>query len=240
MKTTIILCEDEPESAAAFRDLTESYAKQYHMDIELLCYGSGEELLHEWENGVRADIIYLDIPMGEMNGIETARALRKAGCKAQIVFWTACGDYVYDAFDVGALHYLIKGSVSQEKFNEVLKRAFNLIGKNEPEMFICNFNGIKTLIPINQITYFEIWKRLITVHYAEKIVKFYKSMEELEQELAPLNFVRCHRSYLISVAAITELRRNQITLKTGEVLPVGQTYCKSLLHTFSRYKMQDK
>lgn len=87
MKVQVILCEDEPEAVEQFCTLIREYGDKHSINIELLCYSSGEELLGEWlVNKVNCDIIYLDILMGRINKMETARALCKAGCKAQIVF----------------------------------------------------------------------------------------------------------------------------------------------------------
>ena len=87
-----------------------------------MLFESGQKLL---TTDFRADIIFLDVDMPSPNGIETAKRLREEGCEAVIVFVTALREYVFDAFDVGAFHYLVK-PFNEDKFREVLGKAVKL------------------------------------------------------------------------------------------------------------------
>lgn len=236
MSVKVILCEDETESVHKFRTLLRDYENKHQINIEFIFYLSGEELLQSWvTNKVTADVIYLDILMDKLNGMETARALRKAGCKAHIVFLTVCKEFVYQAFDVGAKQYLLKENLTEEQFDRVLSRTLQLPEEPPTGLYICEFAGKKTPVPFEEITYIEILSRVVTIHYGDESVKFYKRLDELEQELSPYNIVRCHRSYLVSISAIAEFRRNEITLKTGDKIPLSKTYYSTLINIFSKY-----
>ncbi len=233
----VVLCDDNNNSIQRYSELISQISRKNKLDIMLSCYNSGESLLfHYTDAPEQIDILYLDILMNETDGMETARKLRDCGCKAQIVFLTSCDDYVYEAFDVNAVQYLLKEDTSFEKFEQVFLKAAELAVTKKEELFTFEFNGVTSVIPVNQISYFEIWQRLVTVHYdAGKTAKFYTSMEQLEDKLRGKDFVRTHRSFLVHLPYIAMFRHQDLLLKTGEEVPVGGTYVQSLKRIFSDY-----
>ncbi len=233
----IALCDDNRGAIKRYADLIAQIAEKHQLKIELSYFYSGESLLfHYSEAPEQTDIIYLDILMGKTDGMETARRLRDCDCKAQIVFLTSYEDYVYEAFDVNALQYLLKENTSSEKFEEVFIKAAELAMKKDNELFTFEFDGKTSAVPVNQISYFEIWQRIVTVHYSDgKTAKFYDSMEHIENTLSGKDFVRSHRSYLVHLPYIVTFKQQTVQLKTGETVPVGVTYAQSLKRAFSDY-----
>jgi DNA-binding LytR/AlgR family response regulator len=233
----VALCDDNRSAVEWYAQLISHIAEEHRLEITLSCFYSGEELLfHCIDAPEQMDIIYLDILMEKTDGMETARALRDYLCTAQIVFLTSCEDYVYEAFDVDAIQYLLKEDTNANKFEQVFLRAAARAAKKQEELFKFDFGGKTTAIPIQQISYFEIWKRLVTVHYdTDKTAKFYGSMEQLEQQFSGRGFVRPHRSYLVQLSYITSIHSQELELKTGKMIPLGVTYAQSLKRKFSDY-----
>lgn len=115
----IAICDDDGILRDMLRREIEKYCAENQISCEITCYGSGEEILH----GKKVpDILFLDIRMSGINGMETARALRSRYRDIILIFVTGVSEYVYEAFDVGAFHYLVK-PFSKEKLREVLERA---------------------------------------------------------------------------------------------------------------------
>lgn len=233
----IAICDDNHESVNKYAKIITLYAKKNQIEILLSFYYCGEELLFNYyDESFHADVIYLDILMDKSNGMEIARKLRDGGCRAQIVFLSNSPDYVYDAFDVDAIQYFIKDKITETKFESAFLKAIRLAEQKEEEVFVCEFDGVKNMIPIDSISYFEIWKRVVTVHYDEdKFYKFYSSIDHLEKYFASKNFVRIHRSYLVNLPYISQFEAQKLKLKTGEIIPVGITYLQSSKEAFSNY-----
>lgn len=233
----IVLCDDNSNTVRKYAELISSIAERKQLEIMISCFESGESLLfHYAETPTQIDILYLDILMDKTDGMETAHKLRESGCNAQIIFLTSCEDYIYDAFDVNAVQYLIKEDTSYEKFERVFLRAAKHVSMTKEELFTFEFDGETGVIPIRQISYFEIWKRLVTIHYDNgKTAKFYGRMEQLEEKLGGKGFVRAHRSYLVHLPYIAMFCHQRLVLKTGEEVPVGVTYMQTLKRTFSDY-----
>ena len=121
----IAIVDDEK----VIREQIKKMIEKKQIDCEIDTYGMGEELL---KAGRGYDIVFLDIQMQGMNGIDTAKALRKKTDNTVLIFITGVKEYVFDAFDVAAFHYLIK-PIEEHKFSEVYERAVLEVGKRKQQ-----------------------------------------------------------------------------------------------------------
>lgn len=218
----------------------EKYIREYLKQLILSCnpelnvslYDTGEALLCEQRP---MDIIFLDIRLTAMSGLETAKILRETNHNTVIIFITGKKEYVFDAFDVEAFHYLLK-PVKEEKFFEVLKRAVmeaeNRTKSRERILLVKTKQGNQT-VNIHDILYAENDRRRIILHTWKEEIVFYSKMEELEARLGKV-FFRCHRGYLVNMDYISIYDRESIRLKNGETIYMSkqkyQMFVESYLH----------
>ena len=174
-----------------------------------------------------ADLIYIGID-SSFNGISVAKSIRKAGINAIIVFFTRVKEAVFDAFDVEALHYLVDGQISVAKFDEVFRKAVTRAESRIQASIVLNCAGEQRRILISQIYYFEVFNRIVTVHYRDGTFEFYSTLSRLEDSLARRGFVRVHRAYLVSERYIASIRQREITLLNGTTIPVGGKYINNI------------
>lgn len=185
--------------------------KKQMPESQIESYARGEELL---ESGKRFDIVFLDIQMDGMNGIEAAGSLRKKQEEVVLIFITGIREYVFDAFDLYAFQYLLK-PVEEKKFAEVLERAVREAGrkKEKRELFIKTRN-----LTLDQadILYIESRGKKVEIHTVreKESIQIYAAMEELEGQLGK-DFYRCHRAYLVNMSHITEYGSDSILLTNG-------------------------
>lgn len=148
---TIFLCDDDEAILGSYSNKLKNLAEKNGIEINLNFFKSGESLLfYLFESTEKADIIYMDIIMGDLNGIETAKKIREIGCRAEIIFLTETEDYVYDAYDISPVHYLLKTKTSEEKFEEVFIRAIKRTEKKAKEIFVCEYGGNIKVISIGE------------------------------------------------------------------------------------------
>ncbi|MBP3477757.1 MAG: response regulator transcription factor [Lachnospiraceae bacterium] len=196
-------------------------------------YETGEELLAA---GKRFDIIFLDIQMKGKDGIETARELRKRKEDAVLIFVTGIREYVFEAFDVAAFHYLLK-PIEEEKFAEVFDRAVKEVMKRKEQgreqLFIKTRNRNITLDK-KDILYVENRGRKVEIHTTGEVIEVYAVMKELEEQLGG-NFYRCHRGYLVNMAYIAEYSSASIRLGNGENIYLAKERYHEFVKTYMRY-----
>ena len=197
------------------REQIGGFIKRRNPDFNISGFATGEELLAA---GAGFDIIFLDIQMEGMGGIEAARSLRQKNMDAVLVFITGMKEYVFEAFDVSAFHYLLK-PVGEKKFMEVLGRAVDEAGRRkgqkEQQIFIKTKNQGYTL-NLSSILYIENRGKKVEIHTTdmEEIIETYATMDELEGQLGG-GFYRCHRGYLVNMAHIVRYDNDSISLSNG-------------------------
>ncbi|PXV93405.1 LytTR family two component transcriptional regulator [Lachnotalea glycerini] len=221
----IAICDDDERMRCYIENLIKNEAA-----CRLSVYGSGKELIAE---GIKFDILFLDIRMVDLNGIETAKIIRKTS-DAIIIFITALKEYVFDAFDLEAFHYLLK-PIDETKFKEVFKRAVDerlLVTRSEP--LIIKAEGIYRRIEKDEILYAENEARKIILHTRSENITFYEKMDDLEQKIGG-QFFRCHRGYLINLDAVTSYDMTHIRLKSGEEVCMAKQKYNSFVTAYMEY-----
>nr|WP_300851435.1 LytTR family DNA-binding domain-containing protein [uncultured Acetatifactor sp.] len=197
------------------REQISGFIKKRNPGFNISGFATGEELLTADKE---FDIIFLDIQMEGMGGIEAARTLRQSNDDRVIIFITGIKEHVFEAFDVSAFHYLLK-PIEESKFIEVLGRAVDEAGRRkgqkEQQIFIRTKNRGYTL-NLSSILYIENRGKKVEIHTTdmEEIIEAYATMDELEGQLGG-GFYRCHRGYLVNMAHIVRYDNDSIFLSSG-------------------------
>ncbi|MCI8373583.1 MAG: response regulator transcription factor [Lachnospiraceae bacterium] len=224
----IAICDDEEAVQKKLKQLIKKNLPQSRIAV----YDSGQQLLKSQEE---YDIVFLDICMAELDGIETAKILRQSKDEIILIFITGVKDYVFEAFDVSAFHYLLK-PIAEEKFASVLKRAAAEVKKravsNTKQLFIKTKQRNVTIC-LKDIIYIESQRRKVEIHTIKEKITAYAVMKELEIQLDS-RFYRCHRGYLVNMAYIREYQKDSIFLANGEWIYLSKEkygdFVKSYMH----------
>lgn len=234
---TVYYCDDDHNAIEKVRKLTLNYAQTQAIPLRFLDFSRAEDLLFYIDDYLHeVNLIFLDIFMDKMNGMETARKLRKKGYKGEIIFISSSPDYVFDAFEVESFNYLVKGDLNEEHFLHVLANALNKIENTASDFLHFSMGSESLKVDIDKIHYFEIHRRVMTVFYdIDKSFDFYYSMEKLSKELEDKNFVRTHRSFLVNMNHIVSISRDHLLLKGSHEVPIGVTYYDQVVETFNLF-----
>lgn len=234
---TIAVCDDDDKIRKHLVGMIRSFTDKCENPVQILEFSGGEELLvSEGE----PDIVIMDIGMGGMNGMEAAARLRQVS-DAILIFVTALKDYVFDAFDVGAFHYLLK-PVDENKFFEVLERALGEIevrnGKKRAGFTVKTLEGFRT-VKSNDIYYAENIARKIVLHTKEGDISYYEKMEHLEKQLGN-GFFRCHRGYLVSLDKVKQYDSRQIELINGDTILLSRQKYPDFVQAYMKYMVEEE
>ena len=227
----IAVCDDEKE----IRDLFTQKIRKLYPGAGLLLYESGEELLLSDEE---PDILLLDIQMPGKNGMETAKELRRKNKQVIIIFVTALDDFVFEAFDVGAFHYLVK-PFDDRKFAEVLHNATEQSkNRKKPEMpsLLINTGGKHIAVNLEDLVYAEVFDRKLILHTMDAEIEYYGKMKELEEKVGN-EFFRTHRSYLVNFGFIRKYDATTVYLEKGQALMAKRKYQK-FVEQYLRYNQR--
>lgn len=234
----IAVCDDEKE----IRDMFAERVRKLCPKANLSLFRSGEDLLSSEEE---PDILLLDIQMPGKNGMETAKELRRKNKQAIIIFVTALDGFVFEAFDVGAFHYLVK-PFDDRKFAEVLHNAVKqsedrkkLEGAGRREgrpSLIITAGGEHIAVNLEDIVYAEVFDRKVVLHTMDADIAYYGRMRELEEKAGD-GFYRTHRSFLVNFEYIRKYDATTVYLKKGQALMAKQNY-QGFVKSYLRYNQR--
>ncbi len=233
----IAICDDESETRCEVQALIENFNMSC-VQFEIFQFGSGEELTESYCNGNQFDIIFLDVKMNMLDGIETAAKIRSFQNDVIIIFVSGYPSYVFETFKVEALHFIVK-PIDPDEFNDVFCRAINKY--NLINSFICfKWQNDRLKTPINDIIYIEGYNRHLKVHTANKNFETVGKMSDLLKSLAPHGFLHIHQGFLVNMNYIKLFEKNDVILTNGEKAMVSIRKRSEALKAFDEYLRKRK
>lgn len=230
---TIAICDDEESIRKDLADKLKIFAENSGNTFRLLYFEDGAELINSYK--IDIDLIFLDIEMKTMDGVTTAEEIRKIDETVGIIFLTSYTKYALRGYNVGAMNYIIKPihysrlEREMERFLEKYNAVF------QESIAIANDTG-KYKVLLKDLMYIETRKGNVVLHLAaNREVTVYKSMKEMEQVLPAELFQRCHTSYIVNMEYINGVRKLEIELMDGEILPISQPKRKSFMEELTKY-----
>lgn len=227
----IAICDDEPYISDKIRTMVSDFFHRKNLEIAVTQFSNGEELL---EYGKIIDILFLDIQMNGIDGMETARKLRNRKFKGFLIFITVLKEMVFQAFDVQAYDYLVK-PIEERQFEKTMGRLLETI-QNASEAGLLVQKGYESsIIALEDIVFCEIIDRKIYLHLASsEVVDFYERIEKLETRLDS-RFFRCHRSFLINLKYLKNYKNGTAYMEGGKQIPVSRLRSKEFSNVILQY-----
>jgi len=231
----IAICDDQEASRNAllaaltvFKNSHTFVDQTEQVKVEVYC--SASELL---ESDIKFDILFLDISLGDADGISTGIRLRDMGYSGVIIIQTSFIDRTMDAFQVTVLRYLVK-PIQQNKFDEALQAALNLLHTSQNSIVI-RFNGKDQFIKISDIIYLESYYKKITLVTINGEVETTSLWKELTKQLPARHFEFIQKSYLINFHQIEEKLANTVILSNKKKLNISVRYRQRFEVAYNRY-----
>lgn len=229
----IAICEDNRQDLKQLLLLIEDSFSSIGKHFSCTEYSSGEIFLRD-AKPFYYDIIFFDIEMHKLNGIQTAQMFRELDSNACIIFTTNYPQHVFSSFSVEPIQYLIK-PLQQNDVQSALNHAVQKIERRKNTCFVASSQGTVLSVPVHEIYYFESSLRTINIQTCREQLNFYGKLNQIEKNDLLQDFIRCHQSYLVNPACIRQLRKDGLSLMNGVQLPVSKSRYEHARTSFISY-----
>lgn len=220
----IAICDDNKIERQIVVDKVNLYIKNNAFKADVLEFIDGEDLIEAINiQKISFDIIFLDIYMDFMNGIETAKKIREVDDTCNIIFITSSTSHAIESYHVRATYYLLK-PIEDEKLHTALQIAIDRC-KNASSKYIIVKDGKKFCkLSYKDILYVESMARILFIYTKQNgIIKTYKKLKDFEVELNEKRFLPCHKSFLVNLDHVLEIIDASFLMENNKRVPISSS-----------------
>lgn len=234
----VAVCDDEQVICSQIENIILNFAVANNEKIDTQVFYSGEELCRFLETGQGFDLIFLDIELKLINGIEVGKRIREEldNQILQIVYISGKDSYYKDLFDVRPMHFLHK-PIEEAEIVKDLRLAMKLSDKLGG-VFIYKKGHEIYRKPVKNILYFESSNREVKMVTTEGEEVFYGKLDEVFNQVAKYHFMYIHKSYIVNYFFVTKFKYEEVTMSNMEVLPISQARRKTTRELQVKYERE--
>lgn len=204
----ISICEDENIQALYLESLIKEHLDNLKIEYNINLFNSGEELIKKYNK--YTDILFLDIKMRGLSGMDTAKEIRKFDKNIEIIFTTALQEYVFEAYEVKAFRYLLK-PIDKNLLCNYLDLCIKEI--NHKSKKIClKYKSNLLILNLDDILYAEVIQKNTTIYTKDNSYSLKISLKDLENTINSSSFFKCHNSYLVNMDKVNSINPNFVTI----------------------------
>lgn len=228
----IAICDDLRLDRALLSQYIMQYAKNSLINIEVIEFDSGEELLSAFLIE-KFKILFLDIYMKGINGVTVAERIRETDEYCKIIFTTSSVDHKGDGFEVAATHYLIK-PITYDRVEQALNRCKQVLA-SDAQYIELPFGKDNIRVNLRDILYIEAIRNGVIVNTGIEEYKIHTSMAKICNILTDKRFLRSHRGFMVNMQHIIAAQDNEFRLKNGRTVPIRQSGRKEIKSSYMHY-----
>jgi len=228
----IAVLEDEQQSVEAITQALDRWSQEVEEPVNVSLFACGEEFIKTY--AFQYDVVFLDIILGGITGLETAEKLRKLDQSVIIIFLTNMAQYAIEGYKYSAQDYFVK-PVSYYALKMRMDRIRSLIDRERDVNVTIPQNDGIIVVPAKDIYYIESFAHETTFHTASGVYKTRdKPLRQLETELYPYNFRRCNVSYLVNLRHCKSVKGCDLSIG-GDTLTISRAKRKEFMREMSEY-----
>ena len=221
------VCDDEREVCIQLADMVYAYDRQMNIGIDVSIWNTGEALYQDLRNHRPIDLLFLDIELVSMDGIQIGRLIRTelANQDISIAYISAKSSYAMELFKIHPIDFLVK-PVSDQDIHETIEEALRLY-KRSNALFEYRANGYNCKLSYKNIVYFYSENKKVNIVTADSVISFTGKIKDLTERL-PKNFIQIHQSYIINMDHMYECSYETVRMRGGVQLNISQPYRKQV------------
>ncbi len=234
----IAICDDNNTELLLIEQIVETFKASHISKYNIKCdtFSNGLDLLKTTENGIRYDILILDVVMPLITGIEVAAEIRKSNNLSKIVFLTSSREFAVDSYKVNAFYYLLK-PIKKEELIPILEMACADIVDKREKGIIIKSKMCLTKVFYHRLEYIEVLRRTLFFHLTNgEVLESLGTMSQLENDLlSDKRFIKPHRSYIVNMDYIHRFTDKDIITFSNSPVPISRELYKNIKQTYIDY-----
>ncbi len=235
----LAICDDEVQCLDSTRRMIEQWSERCSIPVQIGCFDNGDALLQSIRR-TRTDIVFLDIMMSLLNGMDTAREIREIDKAVKIVFLTSSPEFALESYSVKANGYILK-PFSDKQLSEVLNDCTAALEEKSEHLLLKSTDGYHK-IHLHEIEYIEAQnKNVIFFLRSGRSLTSTEHLRVFENKLLTKDgFFKCHRSYIISMSQVNSFSQSEIKMKSGGCVPIARGSGKAFQNAYFSFMFNEK
>lgn len=232
----VAICDDHEEDRTLLMKLAKQYLEREMLEVEIFAYETGEAVLADFpQKGF--SICFLDIYMGGLDGVETARRIRKMDAACQIVFITISTQHALEGYEVQAIAYLVK-PITKDSVERVFTRCLPVLADGARFIeIICERETVKILL--RAVLYAEVFDKQTVIHTEDREYATWLPLKEICGQLNHEPFLRCHRSFIVNLRYVDYTTANAFILTDGTNIPISTKDSAQIRQSYRDFVFQE-
>ena len=232
----IAICDDDAKFCKNFQRMLTRCFEAIETEIDIKIYLTGEALCADFSQ-TQHDLIFLDIELTGINGVNAGQILRQQSQEVQIVYVSSKEEYAMQLFQNHPFDFLVK-PITQKRLNTLLDTYFQVFPIAD-RYFTYTADRRKQQIAVGKILYFESLRKQLRIMTDTGESMIYAKLTDILSEPFSKQFLRIHQSFLVNICHIKEFRYGEITLTDGTVLPISRSY-QNTVRDFLIHREQER
>ncbi len=230
----IAIVEDDDADYNALLSNLDEFFQHASGRYSVVRYTCGENFLAQYKCGF--DLIFMDIELFGINGMQTSEELRKIDPVVMIIFVTNMQQFAIKGYEVSAFDFIVK-PIKPAAFALKLKKAVAAIDNRQSLKFDISVNHNNRVVRFSSedLLYVEVKEHYLEYHTTAETYSTYGRMKEVEKQLAPKGFLRCNRCYLINPFFIRYVSNNEVIMANGDSLLISSTRKKEFMKALASF-----
>lgn len=233
----IAICDNKAEDREKLRILLNNYQNARMQTFQVEEYDSGLELCKNKEDLSRYQIIFLNINVEKMDGLKAVMLIKELQPNIHTVIVTSYMDDTLDEYKVKSTRFLLKDEL-EHTIDECMEGILKEIGKESRTVQFQFVEG-ETTLEVDDIIYIETNKHRNLFYTKKGTYSIYRKLNEIEVELAGMDFLRIHQSFLVNMQYVEKISSYIMRLTTGEELSVPKSRYQNVKREYTLYKGED-
>lgn len=234
MRIRIAIVEDEAEQFEYVKKLLEHWSEQSGELLSVTHVTCAEEFVINYSQPDTFNLVFLDVCMKQMNGMELAKEIRKYDRDVQLVFLTGISDYVFEGYEIGAIRYLLK-PVEQENLTETMAVCLEKLENKKDDYLSLKYQGEMIRMLRSDILYVEVFGHYLRMVTKTDTFEWKDSLQNMKSKLDERRFVEANRSTIVNLEYVNKITREECLLEDGTSIHVSKGAYRALNEAFMKF-----